>query len=200
MERRFVHQFHKNYLPFPQPGSVRGTTNSVGSQRPDMSTRATFADSLDALGVDLTRTTAEGFADALADAVDPPAVGTALPFDGASLADTAVDVDPTTAALEAATTGVTAAEFAIAAYGSVVIRPTAAGEGAVSLFVDHHVAVVAASDLVADMDAGVERLADVAAGGEAIVATGPSATADMGELVLGAHGPASVHVLLLEDR
>lgn len=165
-----------------------------------MSTRATFTDALGSLGVDVTPTTAEGFAADLSGAVEPPAVGTALPFDGVSLADTAVDVDPTTAALEAASTGVTAAEFAIAAYGSVVVRPTAAGEGAVSLFVDHHVAVVAASDLVADMDAGVERLAEIAVDGEAIVATGPSATADMGELVRGAHGPASVHVLLVEDR
>ena len=33
-----------------------------------------------------------------------------------------------------------------------------------------------------------------------ILATGPSATADMGALVKGAHGPMEVHVLLVEDR
>jgi len=37
-------------------------------------------------------------------------------------------------------------------------------------------------------------------GDDVILATGPSATADMGDLVLGAHGPRAVHALLLEDR
>jgi L-lactate dehydrogenase complex protein LldG len=32
-----------------------------------------------------------------------------------------------------------------------------------------------------------------------VLATGPSATADMGELVLGAHGPESVHVVILDE-
>jgi len=32
------------------------------------------------------------------------------------------------------------------------------------------------------------------------LATGPSATADMGALVRGAHGPERVHVLLIDDR
>jgi L-lactate dehydrogenase complex protein LldG len=36
-------------------------------------------------------------------------------------------------------------------------------------------------------------------GGSAIVATGPSATADMGALVKGAHGPKVVHVVVLDD-
>jgi L-lactate dehydrogenase complex protein LldG len=32
-----------------------------------------------------------------------------------------------------------------------------------------------------------------------VFATGPSATADMGELVYGAHGPREVAVLLVEE-
>jgi L-lactate dehydrogenase complex protein LldG len=160
----------------------------------------TFEDALASLDVSCARTDADALAADVAAAVDPPAVGTPLPFDGASLAGTDVTVDPTTAELTAATTGVTPAEFAVAEYGSVVIRPTAAGEQAVSLFVDRHVAVVAASDVLARMADGVERLAAIAAGdgpGDAVVATGPSATADMGELVVGAHGPETVHVLVL---
>lgn len=162
----------------------------------------TFESSLGGLDVGLTRTTTAALADELSAAVEQPAVGVPLPFDGAELPGD-VDADPTAAALEAAHTGVTAAEFAIAEYGSVVVRPTAAGEEPVSLFVDRHVAVVAESDVLPDMAAGIERLADVAAGegpGDAIVATGPSATADMGALVTGAHGPKTVHVVLLEDR
>jgi L-lactate dehydrogenase complex protein LldG len=35
--------------------------------------------------------------------------------------------------------------------------------------------------------------------GSAVVATGPSATADMGALVRGAHGPKEVHVVILDE-
>lgn len=164
---------------------------------------STFADSLAGLDVALTRTTEDAFVADLAAAVDPPAVGTPLPFDGVSLDGTEVTVDPTVDELEAATTGVTAADFAVADYGSVVVRPSAAGEGPVSLFVDRHVAVVAESDLLPDMPAAFDRLTGALDGpgaGDAILATGPSATADMGELVRGAHGPKAVHVVLLEDH
>jgi len=34
---------------------------------------------------------------------------------------------------------------------------------------------------------------------DVVLATGPSATADMGGLVHGAHGPKEVHVVLLRD-
>lgn len=52
------------------------------------------------------------------------------------------------------------------------------------------------------MDATFDRLAEDIRGGtgQAIIATGPSATADMGGLVKGAHGPIDVTVVLLEDR
>lgn len=161
-----------------------------------------FQSSLERVDVGLTRTTTDALPEAVSAAAEQPAVGVPLPFEGATLpAD--VTADPTTVELEAARTGVTAADFAIAEYGSVVLRPTATGEEPVSLFVDRHVAVVAESDVLPDMVSAFERLAAVAAGdgpGDAIIATGPSATADMGELVKGAHGPTAVHVLLLEDR
>jgi L-lactate dehydrogenase complex protein LldG len=35
-------------------------------------------------------------------------------------------------------------------------------------------------------------------GTDVIVATGPSATADMGALVTGAHGPKAVHAVLVD--
>ncbi len=69
-----------------------------------------------------------------------------------------------------------------------------------SLFPDLHVPVLRESDLVADMPTAIERLGpQLREGHSAIVATGPSATADMGSLVKGAHGPKDVHVLLLEE-
>jgi L-lactate dehydrogenase complex protein LldG len=169
-----------------------------------------FAASLRDLGVSWSRTTSEEFESAVADAVEPPAVGTELPFEGVSLAETDVTADPTPAQLDAATTGVTAAAFAIADYGSVVLRPDESGTEPVALYPERHVAVLAASDLVADMPAAFDLLAETVGddaggdadgtGGDAIIATGPSATADMGALVTGAHGPKTVHVVVLEDE
>jgi L-lactate dehydrogenase complex protein LldG len=162
---------------------------------------ATFESSLSEIGVELVRTTAEEFESTLTPLLDAPAVGTPLPFEDVSLPD-AVETDPTVADLEAAKTGVTAAGYGVADYGSVVIQGGPAGEEPVSLYADEHVAVVAASDVLPDMEATFDRLAeDVREGtGQAVIATGPSATADMGALVKGAHGPIEVTVVLLEDR
>jgi len=163
---------------------------------------ATFEDALGALDVTLTRTDADDFDEALSAVVEPPAVGAPLPFEGVSLADADVTVDPTTADLQAAQTGVTAAAFAIAEYGTLFLAADPAGTEPVSLYPATHVAVVAASDVYPTSDAAFERLADEFAAGTTtgILATGASATADMGELVTGVHGPGEVHVVVLEDR
>lgn len=160
-----------------------------------------FESSLGRLDVGWTETTTEEMPEAWGDVLRRPAVGAPLPFDGVSLPDE-VTVSPTPAELNAATTGVTPASFAIASYGSVVLRATPDGTEPVSLFPDRHVAVVRESDVVPGMTEAFERLADDirAERGSAIVATGPSATADMGALVRGAHGPKDVHVVILTDR
>lgn len=103
------------------------------------------------------------------------------------------------AALEQARTGVTAARFAIASYGSLVLDYDGTAE-AVSLLPTRHVAVVRAADVVPDMKAAFERMGPLlrAHPSSLVLATGPSATADMGALVRGAHGPETVHVLILE--
>ncbi|ELY53027.1 LutC/YkgG family protein [Natronococcus jeotgali] len=162
---------------------------------------ATFESSLDEVGVELVRTSADQFESALTPLLDAPAVGASLPFENVSLPD-AVETDPGVEKLEAAKTGVTAAGYGIADYGSVIIQGGPDGEEPASLYADEHVAVVAGSDVLPDMDATFDRLAeDIRSGtGQAIIATGPSATADMGALVKGAHGPVEVTVVLLEDR
>jgi L-lactate dehydrogenase complex protein LldG len=158
-----------------------------------------FEAALDDLGCGLTRTTAGEATEAVARLVDPPAVGTELPFEGVSLPET-VESSPTPTDCEAATTGVTAARLGVAAYGSVVLEQAGASEVA-SLLPERHVAVLAASDLVADLAGAFEELGALAReGADLVLATGPSATADMGELVVGAHGPEAVAVVLLEDR
>lgn len=189
----------------------------------------TFADALRDHDASLTRTDPGGFADALADLVEPPAVGAPLPFDDVSLDDVSlgdasieevspdrappgdasldetspggagVETELTTAAVRDAATGVCAAGFAVAETGSVVLQPTARGEEPVSLFPGRHVVVVREADLVPDVATAFDRLAGEFAAGrdDAVLATGPSATADMGELVQGVHGPTEVHVLLV---
>ncbi|KTG11307.1 hypothetical protein AUR64_04670 [Haloprofundus marisrubri] len=161
-------------------------------------TLSTFEQSLRRLDVDSTRTTPEAFEETLASVTLDPVVGAPLPFDGSSLPDW-IRTRPTPRELREAKTGVTAAELAVADYGSVVIRATPDATEQVSLFPDVHVAVVRAEDVVAGMPEAFERLAEwTAAGDSAVVATGPSATADMGALVKGAHGPKAVHVVVLE--
>jgi L-lactate dehydrogenase complex protein LldG len=164
-------------------------------------TLATFESSLQ--GVATVHTTdAESFAETLGEAIDEPAVGTALPHVGVSLADTSVTLDPSPSDIETAETGVTPAGLGIADYGTVTVPSSVAGEELVSLYAPRHVAVVAASDVVADMPAAYERMGEEFAAGTdtQVLATGPSATADMGTLVEGVHGPSETHVLILEDR
>lgn len=164
----------------------------------DESGRSRFEAALADLDVPFTYTEPAGFDRTLEAIVTEPAVGVALPFSSISLPDW-VDDEPTPASLDAATTGITAASIGIADYGSVVLPATPSGAEQVSLFPDLHVAIIRTTDIVPDMATAIGRLGPTLRNGEsAIIATGPSATADMGALVKGAHGPKDVHVVLLE--
>jgi L-lactate dehydrogenase complex protein LldG len=161
----------------------------------------TFESSLDGLDVGVTETDSDGFHDTLADALREPAVGVPLEFDGISLDDTSVMLDPTPADIESAKTGVTPAGMGIASYGTLTLESDAAGTEPVSLYPDRHVAVVREQDLSAGMDEAFAWLSEAFAAGRDsyVFATGASATADMGEMVEGVHGPAEVHVIVLEQ-
>ena len=160
-----------------------------------------FESSLAGLDVATTRTDPDGFDDALAEALRGPAVGVPLGFDGVSLDDTAVVLDPTPAQLASATTGVTPARMGIASYGTLAVASDSAGAEPVSLYPERHVAVLREAALHADMDEAFAWLEDEFAAGRNsyVFATGASATADMGEMVEGVHGPAEVHVVVLEQ-
>lgn len=147
-------------------------------------------------------TTAAEFTDTLAEAIEEPAIGTPLPFDGVSLDSTPVETDFSPTTLEAAQTGVTPATGAVATYGTVTLASDSAGTELASLYPPRHVAVLAASDIHPDLKTAYERLdEDFAEGNRTqVLATGPSATADMGTLVHGVHGPHDVHIIVLEDR
>lgn len=163
---------------------------------------STFEQELERHTASWSRTTAAEFDAVLAEQLDQPAVGTPLPFDGVSLDDHPVTISPSPAQLAEAKTSVTPVEFAIADYGSIVITSGHEGTEQVSLYPNRHVAVLRASDILPDMASAFDRLGDAFAEGltSAVIATGPSATADMGELVYGVHGPSNVHVLILTDR
>ncbi|MWV63410.1 hypothetical protein GRS48_00990 [Halorubrum sp. JWXQ-INN 858] len=159
-----------------------------------------FTSALADLDVPVTRTTPTDCAATIAGIVAEPVVGVELPFEGVTLPGV-VDTDPSPSSLEAARTGVTPASFGIADYGSVALTATPDGSEPVSLFVDRHVAVLRRRDLLPDMPTAFERLGPALRAGDSVVlATGPSATADMGELVRGAHGPKEVHVVLVDDE
>ncbi|PHQ46645.1 hypothetical protein DJ68_06205, partial [Halorubrum sp. C3] len=89
----------------------------------------------------------------------------------------------------------------VAEYGSVALEADPAGTEPVSLFVDRHVVVLREADIVPDMPDAFDWLGPRARdeSADVVFATGPSATADMGGLVHGAHGPKEVHVVLLRD-
>lgn len=158
-----------------------------------------FATEASEYGIELTRSAASAVPETLDSLVEEPAVGAELPWDGVALPDR-VTTDPTPGQLDEATTGVTAASLAIADYGSVVLEATPGGAEPASLFADLHVVVIREEDIVPDMATAFEWFGERfrETRGSAIVATGPSATADMGSLVKGAHGPKDVHAVVIE--
>lgn len=161
-----------------------------------------FETSLADLDVGVTRVTTASFEDAIDQVVERPAVGAPLGIEGVSLGDVGVPTSPTPRQLQAAETGVTRARKGIAEYGTLVLQSDAAGTEPVSLYPPLHVAVLPESDVICDVAAGLAWLADEFEAGRdsAVFETGPSATADMGSLVLGAHGPRRVHVIVVTDR
>ena len=117
------------------------------------------------------RTVAADFEETLAGAIVEPAVGTGIPTEDVSLADTPVETDPSPADVLAAETGVTPAGLGVANYGTVTLPASEEPREVVSLYCTRHVAVLAESDLVADMPAAYDRLSEDGARGEPTLAT-----------------------------
>ena len=101
--------------------------------------------------------------------------------------------------MAAADVGITDAFAAVATTGTICVRVDSGLTGYASLLARTHVAVI-------DSERIVERPGDLfrpdCLNGEGlrtdfVFVTGPSATADMGPLVRGVHGPHYLHILVL---
>ncbi len=112
---------------------------------------------------------------------------------------TNVVAPPTDHHLATVRIGVTDAFAGVARTGSICIPVDDTLVSSVSLFCREHIAVLDARNLV-------PRPRDLFSGNyfpqnklpsNLIFITGPSATADMGELVRGVHGPGKLHIILL---
>ena len=106
------------------------------------------------------------------------------------------DYEPASGA--AADLGITSAIAAVAATGSVVVDAGVAGSRGASLLPTVHLCVVPRSRLVATPSDALRR-GPRPLPSNRVVITGPSRTGDIEQtIVLGAHGPYRVHVLLLD--
>jgi L-lactate dehydrogenase complex protein LldG len=105
-------------------------------------------------------------------------------------------------ALESCDAGVTACESLVAQTGSVCVTTKSSGGRALSVLPPHHIVVARRKQLLPDLTAAYEALAKkyAASGYPSFIGfiTGPSRTGDIERiLVLGAHGPKKLTVLLV---
>jgi L-lactate dehydrogenase complex protein LldG len=96
--------------------------------------------------------------------------------------------------------GVTGVDAALAATGSIVVSTTAAKPRSASLLPYVHLAVLKDSQILPDMEAWIsQNRSEIRKNPNHIIITGPSRTADIAmELVMGAHGPAELHLIILK--
>lgn len=161
----------------------------------------TLKKALEAHDVTVTTTTQRDFQSHLESQITPPAVAAPLRDEGLSLPDH-IPVHPTPNELRAATTGITQAGFGIAPYGTLLIESFPDGDEYISLYPPTHIAVLPEPKILPDMETAMRKLHDkITAGNDSFVfATGPSATADMGKLVQGVHGPETVHTIIITNE
>jgi L-lactate dehydrogenase complex protein LldG len=109
----------------------------------------------------------------------------------------------TTAELEPVAAGVTACDCLVAQTGGILISTLSAGGRALSVLPPHHVVIAKRSQLVADLPAALALVAELYKTNWPSYLgfiTGPSRTGDIERIVvLGAHGPRKLTVLLLPD-
>lgn len=109
-------------------------------------------------------------------------------------------VKPDEEQLATAEVGVTEAFAGVASTGSICVTLGRPLSGATSLLMPLHIVLLPA-DRILERPRNLfdpERLNGEGLRRNLVFITGPSATADMGPLVYGVHGPHRLHILLLE--
>ena len=102
--------------------------------------------------------------------------------------------NPTARQLVSADIGITDAFAGVARTGSICLSITYQLAGAVSLFPRGHIAILEAKNIVArPRDIFIKEQP-----GDVVFITGPSATADMGSLETGVHGPGKLFIIILK--
>jgi len=126
-----------------------------------------------------------------------------IPLDGLSQALADADIRLAPSHDGGVRVGVTGVDAALAATGSLVIRSGAGKPRAASLLPFCHVAVLSTAQLVPDLETWIQQerengVESFRQSSTITLVSGPSRTADIAlELVMGAHGPAELHLLLL---
>jgi len=99
--------------------------------------------------------------------------------------------------------GITGADAALAATGSLVLMTGAGKPRLASLLPPVHIAVIEQSQILTDLEAwvsvlrqeGIDAFRKIAS---AMIISGPSRTADIAmQLILGMHGPGEQHIIIL---
>ncbi len=102
--------------------------------------------------------------------------------------------------LESCEAGITGCESLVAQTGTLVVTPVSSGGRVLSVLPPHHVVLATESQVCRDLKEALRRVREAHAGVPRYISfiTGPSRTGDIERiLVLGAHGPRRLSVLLL---
>jgi L-lactate dehydrogenase complex protein LldG len=125
-------------------------------------------------------------------------------LDSLSIPKLAVDRSTVKTDLEKVSAGITGCDALIAQTGSVLLTAKSGGGRALSVLPPHHVVIATASQLVPDLPTAfglLERKYSPNFPSFMTFITGPSRTGDIERvLVLGAHGPRKLTVILVEGR
>ena len=100
--------------------------------------------------------------------------------------------------------GLSHAAAGVAETGTLVLTAGADNPTTINFLPEYHIAVIAAADIEGDMEAAWARLRQVYGKGHLSrvvnFVTGPSRSADIEQtLLLGAHGPRALHIIVVEE-
>ncbi|MBI4585943.1 MAG: lactate utilization protein [Planctomycetes bacterium] len=97
--------------------------------------------------------------------------------------------------------GISAADFLVARTGSIVLRSSTAGGRRLSVLPPFHIVIAESRQVVASLDEALLGIENDGSWSYGAVITGPSRTSDIEKvLVLGAHGPKRLAVILLHPE